>query len=155
MARSHRFYINTNPTDYASGSWIPVSGVNTFSVSEDSSDVDVSDFDSSGWGSSFVVTRNMTISVEGFQLVDEATKARDSGQLMCDVAGHLFGQDSFRYFKMEAVKTTDRTSPIGHIILLGSFKPGEIGGGMEDANPFSYEIMSQGAPISSGIYGYI
>lgn len=90
----------------------------------------------------------MTVSIEGFMLVDETTGARDSGQLMADVASRLFGQDSFRYFKFEAVRSTNRSQPIGHVIVLGAFKPMEGGGGLEDAAPWGMEIASQGAPVN-------
>ena len=155
LAPAHKFYINTaTDNDYDAGDWVTISGINTFSVGLDSSDVDVSDFDSSGWGSEFPVTRKLTVGIEGFMLVDEATGARDSGQLMADTAGLLFGQDAFRWFKVEAVRSTDRSTPIGHIVYLGAWKPSEGGGGMEDAAPFGMEVMSQGAPIGSGVYSH-
>lgn len=155
MARNHKFYINTaTDNDYASGTWVTISGINTFSLGLESSDVNVDDFDSDGWGSDFPVTRKLTVGLEGFMLVDEETGARDSGQLMADSASLLFGQSAFRWAKVEAVKSNDRSQPIGHVIFLGAWKPTDGGGGMEDAAPFGMEVMSQGAPVGSGVYSY-
>lgn len=103
---------------------------------------------------SFVVTRGATLGFEGHMLVDEDTGVRDSGQLMCDVAAHNFGQGGARYLKMEAVKSTNRNAPIGHIIILANLQKGDIGGGMEDLNAFSITAPLAGQkPVGSGIYG--
>lgn len=155
LARNHKVYINTNANDYSAGSWIVVSGINSVTWSSESSTVDTTDFDSDGWQASFVVTRGATLSFEGHMLVDEDTGTRDSGQAMCEVAAHNFGQGGARYLKLEAVKSTDRNSPIGHIIILANLQRGDTGGGMEDLNSFSIEApLAQNKPVGSGIYGF-
>ena len=151
LARNHRFFINTDSGDYDAGTWVAVSGISSWSWSEDSSDADSSDFDNAGWTSSFVVSRGTTLGFEGQYLVDEATGARDSGQLLCEQGSKGFGPTAFKYLKVEAVNTA-RTTPIGSIIVLGSLSQGETGGGMEDIQAFSIEAMVQGKPIGSGIY---
>lgn len=106
-----------------------------------------------GWTSSFVVTRGATLSFEGHMLVDEDTGARDSGQMLCEVAAHNFGQGGARYLKLEAVKSTNRNAPIGHIIILANLQKGDVGGGMEDLNAFSIEApLAAQKPVGSGIY---
>lgn len=103
----------------------------------------------------FTVTRGATLSFEGHMLVDEDTGTRDSGQLMADVAAHRFGQSGARYLKMEAVKSSDRNSPIGSIIILANLQKGDTGGGMEDLNSFNIEApLAAQRPIGSGVYGF-
>lgn len=148
--KNHRFYV-TDDIDSVNPTYTIISGVNAWSWSEDSSDADSSDFENAGWTSSFVVTRGATLGIEGQYLVDEATGTRDAGQLIADNGAHSFGPAGFKRFKVEALDT-ERTTAIGHIIVTGSIKLGESGGGMEDIQPFSLEVMVQGRPTGSGIY---
>lgn len=151
--KQHRVYINTDSNDYTAGNWITVSGINSITWSSEASTVDTTDFDSDGWQANFTVTRGATLSFEGHYLVDEDTGVRDSGQAMCDVAAHQFGQGGARFLKLEAVKSTNRNAPIGHIIISANLQKGDIGGGMEDLNAFSITApLSQNKPIGSGLY---
>lgn len=155
LARNHKAYINTNSSDYTAGTWIAISGINSITWSSEANTVDTTDFDSDGWMASFVVTRGATLSFEGHMLVDETTGARDSGQLMCEVAAHNFGQGGARYLKLEAVRSTDRSAAIGSIIILANLQRGDTGGGMEDLNSFNIEApLAQNKPIGSGIYNF-
>lgn len=155
LARNHKVYINTDADDYTNGDWVVISGINSITWSSEASTVDTTDFDSDGWQASFVVTRGATLSFEGHMLVDEVTGARDQGQLLAEQAAHQFGQGGARYVKLEAVRSTDRNTPIGHIILLANLQKGDTGGGMEDLSSFSIEApLAAQKPIGSGIYDF-
>jgi hypothetical protein len=140
--KNHRFSINdTEGDDYASGNWLVISGVNTFTRGTESTDVDASDFDSAGWGSDFSVTKKFSIGIQGHYLVDEVTGDKNSGQQLAEQAAHGFGPSAFRWVKMEALNTA-RDTVIGSIIIQASAKLGESGGGMEDLEPW---ILCQAA----------
>lgn len=150
--KNHKFYINTaTDDDYEGGDWITISGVYEFSRGEDGNDTDAQDFDSAGWGSQLTVTRNFTLGLSAHYLVDEENGTRDQGQQLVDQAAHQFGSTGYRWYKMEALNTA-RTTPIGHIIIQGSTKLTDGGGGIEDISPLNVEILANGQPIGSGIY---
>jgi hypothetical protein len=150
LARNHRFSI-TEDESYQTATWTTISGVNAWSWSEDSADADSSDFENSGWTSSFVVTRGATLGIEGQYLIDEVNGTKDAGQLIAETAAHDFGPSGFRWVRVQALNTA-RDTAIGSIIVQASIKMGEGGGGMEDINPFSLECLVQGKPVGSGIY---
>lgn len=104
-----------------------------------------------GWTSSFVITRGMTIGLEGHRLIDETNGNKDSGQQEAEEAAHGFGPSAFRFIRVEAVNTA-RTQAIGNITAECSWSLGERGGSMEDLDPFNIEAMVQGRPTGSGVY---
>lgn len=99
------------------------------------------------------ISKKFTLSLQGHYLVDEDTGEKNTGQQIAEEAAHDFGPAAFRWVRMEALNTA-RDTPIGNITFQASIKLGESGGGMEDLEPFNVDMMSQGAPIGSGIYSF-
>lgn len=147
LARNHNFDISVD-----NSTWVPISGINSWDWSEDSKDADISDFDSAGWNSSFSTSRGAKLKIEGFYLLDEASGARDSGQIMSEVAARKFGSRGFRYMRVVARDTDDLVN-IGSITVQASLKlGGSLGGGQDDVQKFMIEATVQGRPTGSGVY---
>src|SRR4051794_38566780 len=105
-----------------------------------------------GWNSSFAVSKAGTLKVEGWYLVDETTGARNSGQLLAEVASNVLGPAGFRYMRVRARDTAD-TTDIGSITIQASLKLSKaLGGGQDDVQGWGVEAMAQGKPTGSGIY---
>ncbi len=151
LARNHKFSIAHADT-YVGASFTTISGLNSWSWEEDTNDADVSDFDNAGWNSSFAVSKGASLKLEGHYLVDELVGTRDSGQSMCEAAGHKFGPRGFRWLRVQAYDT-DRVTEIGSIFVQASLKMGGgYGGGQDDVQKFAIDSTVQGRPVGSGCY---
>lgn len=126
--------------ELSAATWTGLKGLNTFTISSDDSDTDVSTFEDAGYKSALVVTRGYGFSCEGFTLEDEATGDRDAGQEFVELKAEEVGQAAFMMVRV--------TSPGGtKKVYTGSPKLSDIGGGQEDAASWGFELMVNGKPV--------
>lgn len=117
-----------------------VGGVNTFTVSSDKNDTDVTDFDSGGYDEHIVTGRSNEVSFEGFYLEDPDTGTRDPGQAIIDTKTEEIGPDAFGVVRI--------TSPGGKVRQYkASFGVGDIGGGNTDATSWGATATPSGPPL--------
>jgi len=138
--RAAGFTFDVSPVaDLATATWTPLKGLNTFTISSDDSNTDVSTFEDAGYKSNLTVTRGYGFSAEGFVLEDEATGDRDPGQEMVEAKAEEVGQAAFMMVRV--------TSPGGtKKVYEGSPSLSDIGGGQEDAASWGFELMVNGKP---------
>jgi hypothetical protein len=150
LARDHLFFISTDNRS----TWIPISGINTWSFTIDNNDEDTSTIDNGGWGSSMYTQHTAALSLEGFYLVDPNTGTRDQGQYQTEIASTKVGYDAYRDFKIEAWPTISgsQSASIGSIIITGTAALGDSGGAVTDVEPWNVEVAVDGKPTGSGIY---
>ena len=126
--------------ELAAAVWNPLKGLNTFTISSDDADTDVSTFEDAGYKSALVVTRGYGFSCEGFTLENETTGSRDAGQEFVELKAEEVGQAAFMMVRV--------TSPGGtKKVYTGSPKLSDIGGGQEDAASWGFELMVNGKPV--------
>ena len=151
LARDHKFFVSLT-----NGSYTTISGINNFTWDESPGDADARHFDDGGHAANLVVSRDITVTLEGLKQVDIATGTRDAGQALVDasMSGSKFGRNRIRYYKIEMNNgDPDTLTPIGHVIFQGSAKPSSTGGGNDDLMPWGAEINVYGRPVSaSGVY---
>ena len=122
-----------------------VSGLNEITYSEDSSDIDLTDFDGEGWGSTMPGTRKGTLTVAGFRLADSVTGVRDEGQYEIERSARQRGFASRRVYRLFW-----KTDPTQYLQFNGYAKNGEFGGGLDTATPWAATIGMDGVPTFSG-----
>lgn len=150
LSRDHKFYASND----SRATWIPISGISTWSWTVDNNDEDVSTLDDGGWGASMYTQHTASLSLEGFKLVDAVSGARDQGQFMVEKAATKVGYDAYMDIKIAAVPTISgiQSTEIGSIIVTGSVALGDMGGAVTDVEPWNIEVGVLGKPVGSGIY---
>lgn len=153
LARDHTFWVSTNNR----ASWVPVSGISTWTWAMESNDEDVTTLDSRGWKNTMYTQRGGSVSIEGFILVDSSNNARDTGQNTIDIYAARVGYDAYLDFKIAAQKTVSGVlgAEIGSIIFTGSPAPKDIGGTTTDVAPWGVDIGMDGYPVGSGMYAFL
>lgn len=140
LARSFNFEVNTGTTLVPV--WVPIRGINTFSVDNAKSDADTTDFDDNGRDAHLPASRSLSIKLDGFFMVDTTDGARDAGQAAIDVLGDAIGPAGlapFRYYHEVSNKGKQ---------FSASFVTTGPGGGKDDPAAWSVEITSSGAVTS-------
>jgi len=74
--------------------YLHISGINSFSPSQEKNDADTTDFDSQGWMEHIVASRGVSFDVEGYHIEDEETGLRDAGQERIEEIGQLVANES-------------------------------------------------------------
>lgn len=128
-----------------SSAYVTIGGLNSILWNEDAEDIDITDFDAAGWGSTMPGIRTASVEVEGFRLADSVTGVRDAGQKAVEGAARSNGFASRRDFRI--VWKDDDTQ---FIAFSGYAKNGEFGGGLNEAAPWSASILVDGAPTFTG-----
>jgi hypothetical protein len=151
LARDYRFY--TSEDDGVT--YIPISGISSWSFSIDNTSQDTSSFDNGSWGSTMYTQRTGSISLEGFMLVDSVTGVRDAGQASVDRAATQVGYEAYRYFKVaQVVVISGVANELGHFSFLGQAGKGDQGGATTDVDPWNIEVIFEGKPVGSGTFAY-
>lgn len=150
LARDHIFQASTTTSNYTT-----ISGVNNWSWGEDAGKADARHFDDGGHNANLVVSRGITVTMEGLKQVDPATGSRDAGQALVEgsMTGSKFGSARFLYYRIAMHDGTDNKTEIGHVVVKGSASRSEMGGENDDLMPWGVEVEVYGRPISaSGVY---
>jgi predicted secreted protein len=124
-----------NPGD---SQYVEIKGLNSLTFDSEKNDADITDFDSQGNNEHLVASRGKSLSVEGFYLEDQTTKARDPGQVLVEALADGMGEDSLGNFRL--------TSPAGTVrYFVASANVTGIGGGNDDPTAWSAELAVSGA----------
>lgn len=138
LARNWKIEVDTSGT--ATPTWTKVGGVNTFTLSNDKTDTDTTDFDSGGFDEHMVAGRSNAISFEGFFLED-ATGVRDAGQAYIETKAEAVGPGAMAKLRI--------TSPGGKAKQYnGSFSVGDVGGGNNDSTSWGANFTVSGKPTA-------
>lgn len=139
LARGWTFEIQT---DEATPTYVPIGGINNFSVSPTKNDADVTDFDSEGREEHLPASRGLSITVEGFYLEDPDTGERDPGQQAVEELADKIGVQGIAGFRM--------TSPGGNTKeFKASANVTSPGGGNNDPASWSAELTVSGKITST------
>ena len=131
LARNWGFEVAEYPTGL-SPLWVRISGINSFTISNDKEDTDVTDFDSDGDAEHLVASRSTEISIEGLYIED------DPGQTLFDDIAERMGEQSIAGFRV--IRPSGRTDE-----YFASFTSGDIGGGNNDATSWGGVITRSGS----------
>lgn len=66
------------------GTWIPILGINTHTISRDSANVDTTTYASGGDYEQQIMQRGMSLKLGGFRLIDQGTGDQDPGQALVE-----------------------------------------------------------------------
>ena len=146
LARDFTFSINTGTT--LSPTWTAIGGLNTWGWKEDATDKEATDFNDNGWGSSLITARRATCSLKGSALLDTVAGTKDAGQAAVEASARLMGSAGVKEYKIEANGVDDSA-----ITFSASAKLAETGDKHDDLLPWGAELMINGEPEFTGIFG--
>lgn len=121
LARNWKFFVETaTPKTFTR-----ITGLETFSISHSSEELDTTDFDNDGYDSHVIIGRGVELSLEGAMKMDTKTKERCPGQERLEVIAEGFLDESIAKLHIE--------DPAGNVYeFTGSVTLGSIGGGTKD-----------------------
>ncbi|MGA5354049.1 phage tail tube protein [Streptomyces thermodiastaticus] len=134
--------------DATEETWLPISGVNTFTHNpgENEETVDTTVFDSDGMYEQDVMQRGASLELEGLYYVDKATGERDPGQAYVDtVWANALGVDSRGMIRWRHKSQTQ------WVVWEATVTPGEQGGGNNDKTSWSASFTRCGAPSTLAV----
>lgn len=129
LARNWKFFIESaTPKTFER-----ITGLETFSISHSSEELDTTDFDNEGYDSHVIIGRGVELSLEGAMKMDTSTKERCPGQARVEVIAEGFLADSIAKIHVE--------DPAGNVYeFTGSATLGSIGGGTKDKTSWGVTI---------------
>ena len=129
LARNWKFFIETiTPKTFER-----ITGLETFSISHSSEELDTTDFDNDGYDSHVIIGRGVELSLEGAMKMDTKTKERCPGQARVEAIAEGFLDDSIAKIHVE--------DPAGNVYeFTGSVTLGSIGGGTKDKTSWGATI---------------
>jgi hypothetical protein len=130
LARNWGFEVTDDPTGL-SPDWVRIGGINSFTISNDKEDTDVTDFDSDGSTEHVVAGRTTEIVVEGHYIED------DPGQMLFDDIAERIGDKSIAGFRV--IRPSGYTDE-----YFASFGPGDVGGGNNDVTSWGGSVTRSG-----------
>ena len=129
LARNWKFFVESATAK----TFERITGLETFTISHSSEELDTTDFDTNGYDSHVIVSRAVELSLEGAYKVDASTKARCAGQARIEAVAEGFMADSLAKIHVE--------DPTGTVYeLIGSITLGSIGGGVKDKTSWGATI---------------
>lgn len=129
LARNWKFFIESS----VAKTFQRIAGLETFTISHSSEELDTTDFDTDGYSSHVIVGRGVELSLEGAMVMDQDTKARCEGQKRVEEVAEGFMYDSIGKFHIE--------NPAGEVYeVLGTITLGSIGGGTKDKTSWGATI---------------
>lgn len=134
LARSWDFYVE----DKDSGDFVPIKGINSFTINPTKTDADVGDFDSEGMAEHLPAERAVSITLQGVFLIDRATGDRDPGQQLCEELSEKVDIDGLAKFRFIPKTATEGWE------FLASFSAGPTGGGRNDGTGWQCEVTRTG-----------
>ena len=129
LARNWKFFIEgTTPKTFER-----ITGLETFSISYSSEELDTTDFDNDGYVSHVIIGRSVELSLEGAMKMDTRTKERCSGQQRVEAVAEAFLDESIAKLHIE--------DPAGNMYeFTGSITLGSVGGGVKDKTSWGATI---------------
>lgn len=129
LARNWKFFIETS----TSRTFERITGLETFSITHSSEELDTTDFDTDGYDTHVIVGRGVELSLEGALKIDTSTKGRCPGQARVEVVAEGFMDESIGTFHIE--------DPAGNVFMFtGSVTLGTVGGGVKDKTSWGATI---------------
>ncbi len=122
--------------------WVQIGGLSSLSVSYDSNQTEVTDFDSEGFSENLTTERSFSIEAEGFRLVDPETGDVDPGQKIVDDYAETVGYASIADVRVNLIGGST-------LEMRCSIEPGNQGGGVNDAASWGATFNSFGKPSIS------
>ena len=117
-----------------------IKGANTWSEEWTENEVDNTDFQSGNWNEHGITRRGLTITVEGFFLVDESDGSRDAGQTAVETIAQAVGQAAYANFRVYHDTTGLGFEGEATYRLAGT------GGGTDDNAEWGFTAVFNGAP---------
>lgn len=117
-----------------------IKGGNTWGEEWAENEVDNTDFQSGDWNEHGITRRGLTITLEGFYLVDEADGTRDPGQTAVEAAAKLTGQAAYKDFNVYHAATD--LGFTGEV----TFRLSGAGGGTDDNSSWGFTAVFNGEP---------
>jgi hypothetical protein len=136
---ARNWLIETDTSTTATPAWTKIGGINTFTLSNDKEDTDVTDFDSAGFSEHMVAARTTEVGFEGFFLEDPADGTRDAGQQFLEDKGELVGPAAMVKIRITSPGKKGK-------IYTGSIAIGDVGGGNNDATSWGATMTVSGKP---------
>lgn len=136
LARNWEFYVE----DATPGQFIPIKGVESFTVNPTKTDADTGDFDSEGFAEHLPAERAASITLNGRFLIDRQTGARDPGQERCEELSEKVDIEGLAKFRMIPKNAQEG------IEFTASFNAGPTGGGRNDTTGWTCEVTRSGKP---------
>lgn len=140
IARDYKFEINTG-TD-AAPVWTNIGGINSFSFEPSKNDVDMTDFDSQGFGETQVSSRSYSMTLDGIRKEDVTDGTRDPGQDAVETLGEGIGSAS-----LGSIRFYHKLSMKGKQFTASANVTGP-GGGNDDPAGWSVEFTVSG-PVTN------
>lgn len=129
LARNWKFFIETK----TSKTFERITGLETFTISHSSEEMDTTDFDTDGYNSHVIVGRGVELSLEGAYKMDKQTKERCAGQARVEEVAEGFMAESIAKIHVE--------DPAGNMYeFSGSVTLGSVGGGVKDKTSWGATI---------------
>lgn len=140
LARDYTFEVNNGTS--GSPDWIEVKGLNTWSHSTTKNDADTTSFDEGGRMSHLTASRGDSFSMQGFDLEDPDTGAKDPGQEACESWATKIGTDSIQQFRITSPAGVSKTFDASADVKMG-------GGGKDDPAGWTLDIVVTGEITTS------
>lgn len=140
LARNWKFYMFDEAQTVTDDIFVKIKGVNTFSITPSSEDVDTTDFDSADYDEHMKVGRALEITFEGDYIEDDATGNQDAGQELVNALAEKIGASSVDRFRIE--------SPGGKIkeYKASATLSTAAGGGLKDKTAWGVALKVSGKP---------
>ncbi|MEU9865484.1 hypothetical protein AB0D99_31910 [Streptomyces sp. NPDC047971] len=121
-------------------------GINTFSLSHEYEATDTTTFGSNGRAETQNMQEGMSMSLEGFRLVDPSTGALDPAQSLAELQAARLGDDSLTGFRFAAPGATNWT-----VWAASTWQLGDQGGGNNDKASWSVTVTRSGPSTTVAI----
>lgn len=119
-----------------------IKGANTWSEEWTENEVDNTDFQSGDWNEHGITRRGLSITVDGFFLVDESDGSRDPGQAEVEAVAQNVGNAAYRNFRVYHSVTGLGFEGEATYRLSGT------GGGTDDNSEWGFTAVFNGAPVA-------
>lgn len=121
-------------------------GINTFSRSHEYEAADTTTFGSNGRAETQNMQEGMSLTLEGFRLVDPATGALDPAQSLAELQAARLGTSSLCGFRFAAPGETTWT-----VWAASTWQLGDVGGGNNDKASWSVTVTRSGPSTTAVI----
>lgn len=134
LARNWEFFVEGDTP----GDFVPIGGINNFTINPTKTDADTSDFGSDGVAEHLPAQRALSLTLNGHFLIDRQTGDRDPGQARCEELTGLVDVDGLRKFRF-IPKDADEGWE-----FTASFNATPTGGGNNDPTGWTCEVTRSG-----------
>lgn len=129
----------------ATPSWTDIGGINSFTKSRDSKDVDTTDFASQGEYEGQIMQRGKTLKLEGFRLIDPDTGTLDPGQAAVEALADQVSKASLGQIRFCAPGDTE------YEVWTAYAEMGDEGGDQNEEVSWSVTFTRSGASTTMAV----